>query len=166
VSERLLDRCDLLGRAQILARSGTGCRQSEELFAVSDPGTFGHKAVPARDPFLDLLVSDSWSARLRLGGLMPRALRRSIIVTIVHLSADSYEITAGTRDIAEDIRCWLIETFFPRRRPHAPRHQPDLPSFKVSGLIQRLPHTREAEFGFGGRTLRLPFGVFLLRAFQ
>jgi hypothetical protein len=56
VSECLLYRCNLFRWARILAVARAGCGEPEQLFAMCNPGTLGHKAMLARNPFLDLLI--------------------------------------------------------------------------------------------------------------
>jgi hypothetical protein len=47
VSECLLNRCNLFWRARILVVGRAGCGEPEQLFAMCNPGTFGHKAMLA-----------------------------------------------------------------------------------------------------------------------
>ena len=56
VSECLLNRCNLFRWARIFVVGRAGCGESEQLFAMCNPGTLGHKAMLARNPFLDLLI--------------------------------------------------------------------------------------------------------------
>ena len=55
-SECLLNCSNLFWRARILVGGRAGRSEAEQLFAVRKPSTFRHKAVLARNPFLDLLI--------------------------------------------------------------------------------------------------------------
>ena len=67
VPECLLYDRDLVFRARILTGRCVGRGEAERLFAMRNPGTLGHKAVVARDPFLDLLIRGALTGRLLLG---------------------------------------------------------------------------------------------------
>jgi len=64
VPERLLNRCNLFRRARILVVGRPGCSETEQLLAMCDPGTLGHKAMLARNPFLDLLIRGTLTSGL------------------------------------------------------------------------------------------------------
>ena len=83
VAESLFNCRDLVWWAGILLGCGSGCYEAELLFAVQQPGALRHKAVLARDPFLDFLVRGAWTKRLMLAGLT-RAPMSSFLVSITH----------------------------------------------------------------------------------
>ena len=56
VPECLLNCCDFFLRARILVVGRAWRSEPEQLFAMCNPGTLGHQAVLARNPFLDLLI--------------------------------------------------------------------------------------------------------------
>ena len=66
VSECLFDRCNSFRRARILALGRAGCGEPEQLLAMCNPGTLGHKAMLARNPFLDLLIRGALTCGLLL----------------------------------------------------------------------------------------------------
>ena len=55
-TERLLNWCDLFRRARIFFGCGSRRYEAELLFAVQNPCAFGHEAMLARNPFLNLLI--------------------------------------------------------------------------------------------------------------
>ena len=57
--------------------------KAELLFAARNPGALGHKAVLARNPFLDFLVCGAWTKRFMLAGVT-RAPMSSFLVSITH----------------------------------------------------------------------------------
>jgi hypothetical protein len=84
--ERLLDRRYLFRRARILYGCGSRCYEAELLFAVQNPGAFGHEAMLSRDPFLDFLIRGALTGWLILAGMMRRAFTSSIVVADAHES--------------------------------------------------------------------------------
>ena len=56
VAEGLFNRRDLVGWAGILLGCVSWWDEPKLLFAAHNPGALGHKAVLARNPFLDFLV--------------------------------------------------------------------------------------------------------------
>jgi len=81
--ERLLNRRDLLQRTRILFGRGSRCYEAELLFTVQKPSALGHKAVLARDPFLDLLIRGAWMKRKMLAKVT-RAPLSSFVVSTTH----------------------------------------------------------------------------------
>ena len=83
VAEGLFNRRDLVSWTGILLGCVSWCGEAKLLFAVPNPGALGHKAVLARNPFLDFLVRGAWTKRLLLAGLT-RAPMSSFLVSITH----------------------------------------------------------------------------------
>jgi len=61
MSKSLLNRRDFFRWARILVGRCSGRRKAEQFFAMRNPGTLRHKAMLARNPFLDLLIRGAWT---------------------------------------------------------------------------------------------------------
>jgi len=85
-SKCLLDRRDLFWRAWILHRRASGFDEAKQLFAVQKPRALGHKAVLARNPFLDFLIRGPLTDWLLLVGVV---VRRAPVSSIVLANAHS-----------------------------------------------------------------------------
>ena len=83
VTEDLFNRRDLVGWARILLRCVPWRGEARLLFAAHNPSALGHKAVLARNPFLDFLVRGAWTKRFVLAGLT-RAPMSSFLVSTIH----------------------------------------------------------------------------------
>jgi len=83
----LLDRRDLFGRARILVGWIGGRYEAKEFFAMRNPGTLGHKAMLAGDPFLDLLVRGALTRGLLLGRSTLPAPVPSILIATLHFAS-------------------------------------------------------------------------------
>ena len=84
MAEGLFNRRDLVGRAGILLECVPWCGEAKLLFAARNPGALRHKAVLAHNPFLDFLVRDAWTKRLRLARVT-RAPLSSFVVSTTHV---------------------------------------------------------------------------------
>ncbi len=63
VTESLFNRHDLIGWARIVLRCVPWYGEAKLLFAACNPSALGHKAVLARNPFLDFLVRSARTQR-------------------------------------------------------------------------------------------------------
>jgi hypothetical protein len=79
----LFNRRDLVRWARILLGCVPWCGEAKLLFAARNPGALGHKAVLARNPFLDFLVRGAWTQRFMLARLT-RASTSSFLVSTTH----------------------------------------------------------------------------------
>jgi hypothetical protein len=77
VPERLLNRCNLFRRARILVVGRPGCSETEQLVAMCDPGTLGHKAMLARNPFLD--SPDPWHVDECIAGYLEDVMGAHVV---------------------------------------------------------------------------------------
>ena len=68
MAESLFNCRDLVWWAGILLGHLPGHGEAKFFFAAQNPGAFGHKAVLARNPFLDFLVCGAWTKSFMLAG--------------------------------------------------------------------------------------------------
>jgi hypothetical protein len=52
--------------------------------AVHESRSLGHKAMLARDPVLDFLISDAWLGGLLVAGMAKRVLASTIVIAGTH----------------------------------------------------------------------------------
>src|SRR5216684_1501767 len=83
VAESLFNRRDLVWWAGILLGCGPWRGEAKLFFAARNPGALGHKAVLARNPFLDFLVRRARTQRFVLARLT-RAPMSSFLVSTTH----------------------------------------------------------------------------------